>query len=247
MTETNHTMFGVEGTLTSLYKPGEKTFVKQLWISTPRRSEEEIGRPCALRVQVRYDDGCRNGHNAFSITFTGKELTRPGELGGVDPDLIAKVFPELKTLLKWNGCTSEGPVHYVGNTLYHAGDRDHNGLREGEKRQIINGRTGKPSWELVTEDGQRPRSVKDTANADECPTEVPKLVWRPWCLVGEGKERDLDAARRSAAWPDATDDELCQDREALKAQLESRLPQLLKDFEKAVRDAGLAWEPKEAS
>lgn len=247
MENPRHTMFGVEGTLTSLYKPGEKTFVKQFWVSTSRRFRDEMGEPCTLQVKVRYDDQCRNDYNSFSVTCEGKEIKRRVEFGGTNHELIAKVFPELKTLLKWNGCTSEGPVYYVGNTLYHAGDQDHNGLREGEKRQIINGRTGKPSWELVTEDGQRPRSVEDTANADECPTEVPKLVWRPWCLVGEGKERDLDAARRSAIWPDATDEELCQDREALKAQLESRLPQLLKDFEKTVRDAGLAWEPKEAS
>lgn len=60
---------------------------------------------------------------------------------------------------------------------------------------------------------------------------------------GEGKSRQLDSARRSAVWPDATDGELCREPEALRAALVARLPKLLADFRAAIEGAGFLWEP----
>lgn len=57
----------------------------------------------------------------------------------------------------------------------------------------------------------------------------------------EGKERELDHARSSAVWPEATDEQLCLPREELKALLEARLPQLLADFKKDMLEAGFLW------
>lgn len=48
------------------------------------------------------------------------------------------------------------------------------------------------------------------------------------------KERNLDYARSSAVWPEATDEELCQEPEKLKAALLERLPALMAEFYKAV-------------
>ena len=52
----------------------------------------------------------------------------------------------------------------------------------------------------------------------------------------EGKEPDLEAARASAIWPDATLEQL-QDEEQLKA----RLPGLLAEFRAAVESLGFEW------
>lgn len=61
----------------------------------------------------------------------------------------------------------------------------------------------------------------------------------------EGKERELDKARSAAFWPEATDAELCADRETLKAALEKRLPALLAEFRETVEKAGFLWEPEQ--
>ena len=60
-------------------------------------------------------------------------------------------------------------------------------------------------------------------------------------LFSEGKARELDTARMSAVWPEATDEELMQEPEALRAQLDARLPGLLEAFRADIAAAGLAW------
>lgn len=61
----------------------------------------------------------------------------------------------------------------------------------------------------------------------------------------EGKARELDAARSVAVWPDATDAELMQEPDALRAALEARLPSLQAGFRAAMDGAGFAWDASE--
>lgn len=90
----------------------------------------------------------------------------------------------------------------------------------------------------------------------ECPFDD-ELTAREWCNAlnsggfrfeqipdsfGEGKERQLDAARRAAVWPEATDAELMQEPEALKAQLSARLPALLAEFRADMERIGFVYE-----
>lgn len=91
------------------------------------------GAGAQIKAEVRYDDECGNGHNSFAITG---EIYIPGrrdiEAGGCLHEEIAKKFPELAKYIKWHLCSSDGPMHYVANTVYHASDRDHNGKAKGE-------------------------------------------------------------------------------------------------------------------
>lgn len=64
-------------------------------------------------------------------------------------------------------------------------------------------------------------------------------------LWSEGKARDLDAARRVAVWPEATDAELMQEPDALRAALEARLPALLERFRADIDGAGFAFSAAE--
>lgn len=154
-----------------------------------------------LEVRLRYDDECGNGHNTFAITGS---VYRPQYHGigfyqepyecGCLHELIAEHFPEYAPLIKWHLCSSDGPMHYYEDTLFHAGNRDPWGLLKG---QVVGGRTG------------------------------------------EGKERDLAAARQSAVWPDATDEELMA--EDLRGRLEERLPALLDEFRKAIESLGFVY------
>ena len=166
-------------------------------------------------VELRYDDNCGNGHNTFSATCTIYENGRDVG-GGAAHDHIAKVFPELAPLLKWHLVSSDGPMHCVANAVYLAGDRDCWGLRAGETRQIRNGKTKQLCWQLSE------HSLPKYVDSDTQPPGTATLQYVPWLRTGEGKARELDAARSVAVWPEATDAELTAPdlRERLEARLQ---------------------------
>ena len=137
---------------------------------------KEGGETYRITATVRYDDQCGNGHNTFSITSTIDQQVGNrwrDDAGGYIPDAIAKHFPELAPFIKWHLTSSDGPMHYIANTVFHA------------------------------------------------------------------KARKLDAARRCAVWPDATDDDLTAP--GLAERLTARLPALLADFRKAVESLGFVF------
>lgn len=252
------------------------------------KSFTERGEPRSITVTVRYDDECNNGHNTFAITGDIRG-PRGYECGGCIHEEIAKHFPELAPLIKWHLCSSDGPMHYVANTVYHASNRDHWVLLRGEastspKHQKhvvrfgnspieheVSPRLKKFIDETLVADGEFILDKMDHMIGDknyskfqfagmgckwhECPfdTEAECRQWLDaitscelhWSsrstLIGEGKERDLNAARSCAIWPDATDEELCQDRETLTAVLQARLPGLLVEFQAAVESLGFTF------
>lgn len=68
----------------------------------------------------------------------------------------------------------------------------------------------------------------------------PKFTQVPTAF-GEGKARDLDAARLSAIWPEATDEELLAPKPELEAKLLARLPTLMQEFKAAVESLGFKY------
>ena len=69
-------------------------------------------------VNVRYDDTCRNGHNSLGITADIYERGRDVG-GGCCHELIVEVMPEMAEFIKWHLVSTDGPLHYLANTLYH--------------------------------------------------------------------------------------------------------------------------------
>jgi hypothetical protein len=135
-------------------------------------------------------------------------------------------------------------MHYTSNPIYLAGNKDCWGLSKGEKRQIKNGKTGLPVWEMVAQHKETGEIIpiyklEHYRDAETCPIMEWGLVWKPWWKIGEGKERQLDAARSSAVWPEATDEELTAP--GLKERLEARLPQLMKEFQEAIESLGFVY------
>jgi hypothetical protein len=89
--------------------------------------------------------------------------------------------------------------------------------------------------------------LEDDIKAEQPPAVVPVLRWVQQMKTGEGKARELDFARSSAVWPEATDAELTVEPEELRKKLVARHPQLMADFRKAIEGAGFIWEaPAEA-
>lgn len=241
------------------------TFINQTWKSEARPIKG-WGAGAMIRAEIRFDDNCRNGHNSFAITG---EISIPRrrdcEACGCIHDEIAQAFPELAPLIRWHLTSSDMPMHYVANTVYLAGDRDHNGLRAGERRPLT-GRDGMPLYTLraivapgvaisaahlkVSRDGTAyeagdvaPLHALETNHRGEGLPVPPVLAWTQDYREGEGKARDFDAARRAAVWLDATDEELSVEPDALRAVLEARLPRLLEQFRCDIEAAGLQWSP----
>ena len=231
-----------------LTKKQKKTFRKDVIIN---------GDPVVIIAEVRHDDECGNGHNTFAITAKVYEkYQQPHEptvthengktlwlnMCGCCHEIVAKHFPELAPLLKWHLVSTDYPLHYYQNTVYHSGDRDCWGLRKGEFRQHTSrgsnqngGVAGVPNWELKI-----PKDLKTDVYAMEKPAPV-LLEWQPSGMTGEGKEREFDHARSSAVWPDATDEQLSLDPEELKKLLAARLSALMAEFKAAVESLGFIY------
>lgn len=228
--------------------PDGRHIANQEWVSDSR-PVKGYGAGGMMKVRIRHDDNCKNCHETFSITaeVVTNESKRQNDIaaGGCMHDEIARVFPELNSLIKWHLVTTDGPLHYIGNTTFHAGVRDHNGLLKDERRQIRNGKTGKLSWHLVAVDQEGNEvelyNLEEYQNSDDKPECPYRLEYRPWCTVGEGKERQLEFARSSAVWPDATDEQLSLPKDELTKLLKDRLPALMAEFKSTVESCGFIY------
>lgn len=243
--EYEHTINGVNGRMNTIHEPqdvrGHTVHINQSWKSKGR-PVKGYGTAGTMYVKIRFDDQCKNGHQSFAITadIYTDESRRNRDIAacGCMHEEIKKVFPELAPLIKWHLMNSDGPMYYIANTTYHASNRDCNGLLKGEPRQIRNGRTGQLCWTLETTPADLPRNV----DADECPTVQAITKYVSWCNIGEGKNRDFDAARSCAAWPEATDEQLSLEKEELTALLTARLPALIAAFREAMKQIGFMFE-----
>lgn len=243
------------------------------------------GNNAKIRCTLRYDDRGGNGHNAFFITGEIFDGRGKSVAGGCIHDEIVKHFPQFAHLVKWHLCSSDGPMHYVGNTVYNAGDKDCNGKRSGDPasfdtaiqfadfpilysmerkygfREFMKTAEGS-DFEIIRIDypkeGERktfgPKYTLGGApdKWHQCPfdtedeglrfLEAMKLGWKIVEIptsYSEGKARDLDAARNSAIWPNATDEELTAP--GLEERLKARLPDLLTEFRLAMESIGFEW------
>lgn len=284
-------IFGVSGTLHGRIARDELLWHTQVWRSEART----LAHNCGVCVQIRFDDNCNNGHNSFSITGETWSVANGFESAGCIHDTIVHAFPELEPLIKWHGCTSDGPLHYIGNTVYLAGDRDYNGQKAGEVSRTIPviyfdevpiGLSPENSDKFIPwveermlmsggEGSFQIQEVPYTGNSNYPHTPHYTLIGydRSWHLCpfwtkrkaeefvlalntckarfdripvawSEGKERELDAARSVAIWPEATDEELSVSPEVLKTALKARLPELIEAFKITIGLTGLDWAPE---
>jgi hypothetical protein len=211
------------------------------------------GKPETLVAVVRWDDECGNGHNSFSVTGTlygpdriAGESTivhKSGKTlwcfsGGCVHDEIERRLPGLAHLIRWHLFDPSGPMHYVANTVYHASERDHWGLLKGEFQQHTSrgkyqadGVPGVPQWVLAQPEAREVYAMEKPAPVT--------LEWKPQGITGEGKARDLAAARSCAAWPDATDEDLTAP--GLEARLIARLPALVSQMKSEIEAIGFTY------
>lgn len=198
-----------------------------------------------VTVNIRYDDQCGNGHNSFSITGEAYQHNKPKTdrymiACGCIHEYIEIAFPELKPFIKWHLMSSDAPMHYIANTIYHASNTDCHGLLKGEFNSfkynvIVNNECLFKSKTFY--------SFRNWIHRDEAKKQAENFMHyikpelKPEILqVGdgsqsEGKERDLKAARNCAMWEDATLLQLTN-KDRLLARLELITWQFKNDMEK---------------
>ena len=246
----------------------------------------DFRRPVDVEVKLEYGDPHRNGHNTFTITGTALSPCGRYDASGCIHEEIAEVFPELRHLIPFHLFSDDGPMHYLANTLYLAGDRDSGGLRAGEPsryklfltlagapvpalnlpesflRWAVGHAQALPDMEVIPLYHPRDR---DTYSPKYTIGSYPAVSWHqgPFDTLreaesflglshkfelglysapikySEGKVRELEAARRAAVWPEATDETLCLPPEELKTLLEERLPALIEEFHGHMKAIGL--------
>jgi uncharacterized protein Usg len=96
-------------------KPTKRTIYPQVKEYTKTLRNGDV-----VKVRVRHDDTCGNGHNTFGITCDVRSETGVWRSGGCQHDIVAEHFPELAPFIKWHLTSTEGPMHYIANTVYHA-------------------------------------------------------------------------------------------------------------------------------
>ena len=174
-----------------------------------------------LVINIRYDDQCGNKHNSFSITADMYRDHREWG-GGCIHDDIKKYAPELAYLIKWHLVSSNGPMHYVGRTTYHA-------------------------TEYGPTDGYLYFSDKSNELDEKCMkygkiSEMEKIAaTNPEFYSVQVKEEtakiaNLQAARNCAIWPEATQEQLLD-----KSVLEDRLPALMVEFKDVIEELGFIY------
>lgn len=207
-----------------------------------------------LVIKIRYDDKCGNGHNSFSITadMYRDELEYSG---GCIHDDIREFAPEYAHLIKWHLMSSDEPMHYVANTMYHARNTDCNGLLKGEysayELTIVSDEIAKDKNIVIYKSGQMYNNKQNNPNLKKSNDKELSAIeeFKANLIVkhetvktnssyslSEGKEPDIEAARNCAIWEDATLEQL-QDKE----QLQARLPVLIEEFKSAVESLGMVY------
>jgi hypothetical protein len=283
-------LFGIEARAFNVVADDETGRIRNQKIGATRYYREN-GTDYRITVTARFDDEFKNGHESFSLTagIYRKERGRWAEDSfGCQHEIIAREFPELAHLIKWHLTSTDGPMHYLANAAYLAGDRDHNGRAAGEpssygyavsfdevpmlhpvKESFFKylqerctsaggfitvaiahnrepgGYAFDPKYTLAGYAEKWHECPFDTlaeaesfaASLNDCAVHFHKYA----TAYSTGKARELEAARRVAVWPDATDEELSAPREVLVAALMARLPALMAAFEADMRAAGFIY------
>ena len=87
-------------------------------MSTPIKEQFRRRHVTGCSVVIRHDDSCGNGHNTFSITGEYSDFSSGLYMSGCIHEEIGEFFPDLKHLFKWHLCSTDGPLHYIENTMF---------------------------------------------------------------------------------------------------------------------------------
>lgn len=192
------------------------------------REYKQGGARYRMTVELRFDDEYNNGHETFSITADIRRAEGGywrEDSGGCCHEEIAKRFPEFAHLIPWHLTSTDGPMHYPANALYHA-------LEHGATYAWVYYTGTIDPLEVA---GTKERLV-GYIKADKAREAEGKSGYRVQWDEKTVKVAHLENARSCAVWPEATLEQLRD-----KAALAARLPGLLARFKDAMLAVGFVW------
>ena len=219
-------MFGITGRFFPIVSTSNGRILNQKFKAS--NSYREHGKDYQIAVDVRFDDECNNGHESFSMTADITE-NRRFYMSGCCHDEIAKHFPSLAKLVKWHLSSTDGPMHYIANTLYHA-------VEHGPTHAWVYYTGTSMSDPLRLSPGETKERLLGYFKAAKAKEAEGKPGYRVEWDEKTIKVANFDHARSSAIWPEATVEQL-RDKE----QLAARLPGLLAEFHADMVAAGFEW------
>lgn len=223
-------ILGVEGRAFNVVTAGNGRILNQRMAAT--RYYKDGGTRYRITAELRFDDQCNNGRETFAITADIRREENGywrEDSGGCCHEEIARRFPEFAPLIQWHLTSTDGPMHYPANALYHA-------LEHGATHAWVY-YTGPRATDPLRlgEDGTRERLL-GYLKADEARKAEGAPGYRVQWDEKTVKVAHLEHARSSAVWPDATIEQLRD-----KVQLDARLPGLLARFKAAMLGVGFVW------
>lgn len=186
------------------------------------------GEKVNLTVNLRYDDSCKNGHNTFSITGDLYKFGRAKTDGnmiscGCIHDIIIELAPQYEHLIKWHLMSSDEPMHYIANTIYHASK-----IEKYNHFVYLNDDEFKFKELLGIYKLEEIEGLKNKYGKDNIIVESKEHY--------SNKESNLESARSTAIAPNASLEQLQS-----KEWLLERLPQLKQNFKKDIEALGFIY------
>lgn len=126
----------------NLNLPKSKLTVDQVKTVEKKNLETKNHGKVDAYLTLRYDDKSNDGYNLFSINVQAyqpvknksyKDLVTAAEFY----QFIKYYFPEYQYVAKWNACSSNGPRHYLTDTLYWIDSRNKKGWTEEKNREYL--------------------------------------------------------------------------------------------------------------
>lgn len=185
-----------------------------------------------LIVEVKFDDECGNGHNTLSVTGTLYDNTvrRWGPTNdesvicfGCIHDIIRDprfgVDQAVLDAIPYHLMSTDGPMHYLANVMFHASDRDCWGHRNGEPSKFSEAFFVANSPVAYRVSWQAAKKIKEVINSNkECyvskvshknrPGETYEFAPKYTVLIGDERDPEWyecpwDTCEEASEWMDA--------------------------------------------
>lgn len=224
-----------------------------------------------LKITIRYDDECGNGHNSFAITGS---CGGNNGIGGRIHSFIAEQAPELKKYIKWHLMSSNGPMHYIANSLYHAKEVKRNTVPRfydnylkfedipftfklsKKLKEFLESYNGEKLEVVAVKHPKDPETYSDNFTFSNCELDWYKCLFHSKREAEEMLEalnsRPFEIIKEVSSYENEKTPDLKAARSSAiwpdaeledftKEKLEARLPQLIEDFKRDLDELGLVY------
>ncbi|WP_415912470.1 hypothetical protein [Neptuniibacter sp. QD37_11] len=199
-------------------------------VTTPNRR----ARMAQIRIRMYLEDGRFGLESGFYEEDQMRHLERNIKARFDDENcrVMKALLPELAHVVEWCGRSIEGPANLVANTLYHASSEPaqlcHHLYLSQESDSIMTSDSHLAAA-AANEGDTSDKGLQDLNALAERLQAAGFKTYTKVSVLREKKVPDLEAARSTAQWPDATLEQL-QDETAVRGHLNTIIDQFKADM-----------------